>query len=201
MSHPVYWEEAKAQLSAEDGVLGGIIQKYNGTLQTRGDAFTTLARSIVGQQISVKAAASVWGKFETAAGEMQPQAVLKLNEDDLRGCGLSRQKVKYLTGIARGFEEGIVHPGLWQEMDDEAIIAELTKLPGIGRWTAEMFLIFHLLRPDVLPLGDLGVLKAFEVHYDQPREKLEKHARIWQPYRTVASWYLWRSLDPEPVAY
>jgi DNA-3-methyladenine glycosylase II len=199
---PAYWNTAKAELAAHDAVLGRIIAAYPADqyLTGRGDAFHTLMRSIVGQQISVKAADAVWTRLESLTA-IEPQAMLVLDEQALRGAGLSRQKVKYVHAIARGFVDGTVHPSLWQNWKDEQIITELVKLPGIGRWTAEMFLIFHLLRPDVLPLADLGLLKAFEMQHQKPREQLAQYAECWQPYRTVATWYLWRSLDPVVVAY
>ena len=202
LQHPHYWEEAKAALSEADPVMQNIIANYHGEegLQNRGNAFETLCRAIVGQQISVKAADSVWAKF-MALGKLSPEWLAEQEAEYLRTAGLSRPKVKYLKGIAEGFVNGTVHPKLWAEWNDEEIITELVKLPGIGRWTAEMFLIFHLLRPDVLPLADLGLLKGFEVNYAKPREELPAFSAQWQPYRTVATWYLWRSLDPVPVAY
>jgi DNA-3-methyladenine glycosylase II len=199
---PPYWEEAKTYLSRVDPVLGQVIVSYQGEegLVNRGDAFGTLIRAIVGQQISVKAADSVWNKL-TQAFPIEPAPLVDAEFDSLRACGLSRQKVKYIQGIGAAFHEQTIHPGRWQEWPDDEIMAELVSLPGIGRWTADMFLIFHLLRPDVLPVGDLGLLKGFEKTYRQDREKVENHADIWRPYRTVATWYLWRSLDPVAVAY
>ncbi|MFZ2620692.1 MAG: DNA-3-methyladenine glycosylase 2 family protein [Alphaproteobacteria bacterium] len=200
---PAYWDEAKITLAQADPVLGGIMAHYHGTegLTNRGNAFETLVRAVVGQQISVKAADSVWGKLSGAV-EIAPPALMAATVEQLRGCGLSGQKVKYIQGIAAAFAEEKIHPAKWQSWDDAAIMAELIGLPGIGRWTAEMFVMFHLLRPNVLPLADLGLVKAFEMHYQQPRTALAAHAeRYWQPYCTVATWYLWRSLDPVPVAY
>ncbi|NBV54505.1 MAG: DNA-3-methyladenine glycosylase 2 family protein [Proteobacteria bacterium] len=217
LGKPAWWDEGCAELAARDAALAEIMRRHDGHLVGRGEALTTLLRSIVGQQISVKAADAVWGKFiRLVDGDVDAARVLKFGDGDLRGCGLSGQKVKYLRGVCAGFVDGTVHPGLWQGMADEAIIAELVKLPGIGRWTAEMFLIFHLLRPDVLPLGDLGLLKGYEQVYGSVRgtAKLEgmarwkkvavavdKKAAVWQPYRSIATWYLWRSLDPVVVEY
>jgi DNA-3-methyladenine glycosylase II len=202
MTTPSYWEVAKTHLSEQDPVLAKIIANHGGELQSRGDAFTTLARSIVGQQISVKAAASVWSKYEQAVAQVVPHQTLKLTEDDLRACGFSRQKVKYLHGVAAAFVEDRLSIDAWHAWEDEEVIAELIQLPGVGRWTAEMFLMFHLLRPDVLPVGDLGLVNAFVKYYDQPKDKIMAHAaQYWAPYKSVATWYLWRSLDPEPVAY
>lgn len=219
---PDYWDTALAHLR-RDAVMAGLVERFpDSVLTSRGAPFETLVRAVVGQQISVKAADAVWGRFigltddGINGGGLTPAAVLALSEEQLRGCGFSGQKVRYVRGIAEGFAEGTVHPGLWDGMADEAVIAELVKLPGIGRWTAEMFLIFNLQRPDVLPLDDLGLLKGFERAYGPVRgtAKLEgmkrwrkvaaalaKRGEVWRPYRTVATWYLWRSLDPVEVVY
>ena len=174
-------------------------------LQSRGDAFTTLARSIVGQQISVKAAQTVWDRFAVLPRTLKPASVLKLKVDDMRAAGLSARKVEYLVDLALHFDSGAVHVDAWQGMDDEAIIAELVAIRGIGRWTAEMFLIFHLLRPDVLPLDDVGLINGISRNYfsgeSVSRSDAREVAAAWAPYRSVATWYIWRSLDPEPVAY
>ncbi len=178
-------------------------------LQSRGDAFTTLARSIVGQQISVKAAQSVWNRFATlAAGEaahVQSSAVLQLDATQLRAAGLSARKAEYLSDLAQHFDKGQVHVGQWQSMEDEAIIEELVAIRGIGRWTAEMFLIFHLMRPNVMPLDDLGLIKGISANYfsGEPVSRAEARevGEAWAPYRSVATWYVWRSLDPVPVDY
>lgn len=193
----------------------GVIAAHpTGMMVSRGDAFSTLARAVVGQQISVKAADAVWGRFHTLAearGGMVPQVVAGLQDDALRACGLSGGKARYVAGIARGFAKGTVHPGLWDGMADEAIVAELVKLPGIGRWTAEMFLMFHLARPDVLPVDDLGLVKGFKKAYGARwktdgnvkvwQGRLRRVAEVWRPHRSVAVWYLWRSLDPLEVSY
>ena len=174
-------------------------------LQSRGDAFTTLARSIVGQQISVKAAQTVWDRFAGLPRAMTPPNVLKLKVDDMRAAGLSARKVEYLVDLALHFDSGAVHVGSWEGMDDEAIIGELVAIRGIGRWTAEMFLIFHLLRPNVLPLDDVGLINGISRNYFSgeavSRSDAREVAAAWAPYRSVATWYIWRSLDPEPVAY
>ncbi len=203
---PAYWSRAKRQLSAADPVLGALIARYKGlTLASRGDAFQTLARSIVGQQISVKAAQSVWARFATTVGDMQPKGVLKLTEDQLRGCGLSGQKVKYLSDLSERFANGTIDVARWHDMDDETLISDLTQVKGIGRWTAEMFLIFYLTRPDVFPLGDLGVQRALRLHYNKGKPLSDRRIAVlskqWTPWRSVATWYLWRSLDPVPVEY
>jgi DNA-3-methyladenine glycosylase II len=207
---PAYWDEACQHLSKRDRVMKKLIPQFGeARLQSRGDAFTTLARSIVGQQISVKAAQSVWERFAAAAGggnhALNPEAVSALDTPTLRGAGLSARKAEYLSDLARHFQQGAVHVRLWREMDDEAIIDELVAIRGIGRWTAEMFLIFHLMRPNVLPLDDLGLLKGISTRYFSGEPVSRAEARElgegWAPYRSVATWYLWRSLDPLPVVY
>ena len=174
-------------------------------LVSRGDAFQTLARSIVGQQISVKAAQSVWARLAAAAAPVTPQAVGALDVVALRACGLSARKAEYIGDLARHFADGNVHVHRWPAMSDEEVIAELVQVRGIGRWTAEMFLIFNLLRPDVLPVDDLGLQRAIRISYRNGRKITEtgirRVARAWQPWRSVATWYLWRSLDPLPVEY
>jgi DNA-3-methyladenine glycosylase II len=207
---PDYWDDACKHLAKRDRVMKKLIPQFGeARLQSRGDAFTTLARSIIGQQISVKAAQSVWDRFAAAVGgpptHLTPEAVLALDGPTLRGAGLSARKAEYLTDLARHFAEGAVHVRQWQQMDDEAIIDELVAIRGIGRWTAEMFLIFHLMRPNVLPLDDLGLLKGISLSYFSGEPVSRAEARElgegWAPYRSVATWYLWRSLDPLPVEY
>jgi DNA-3-methyladenine glycosylase II len=207
---PEYWDEACRHLSKRDRVMKKLIPQFGeARLQSRGDAFTTLARSIVGQQISVKAAQAVWDKFAALAGgasyAVRPQVVLDLEIPSLRAAGLSARKAEYLRDLAHHFDEGNVHVAQWKRMDDEAIIEELVAIRGIGRWTAEMFLIFHLMRPNVLPLDDLGLLKGISLSYFSGEPVSRAEARElgegWAPYRSVATWYLWRSLDPLPVDY
>ena len=207
---PQYWDEACKHLSKRDRVMRKLIPQFGeGRLQSRGDAFTTLARSIVGQQISVKAAQSVWLRFEALLGEpsphLAPAAVLALESAAMRTSGLSTRKVEYLSDLAAHFESGAVHVDQWQQMDDEAIIDELVAIRGIGRWTAEMFLIFHLMRPNVLPLDDIGLINGISVNYFSGEPVSRAEARevgdAWTPFRSVATWYIWRSLDPLPVDY
>ncbi len=190
--------------------MAGIIAEHpRVALVSRGDAFSTLARSIVGQQISVKAADAVWGRFCASCGELTPKSVLRRRATTLRSCGLSERKVEYIRDLCDHFISGRVDPARFAGQDDEAIIAELTDIRGIGRWTAEMFLIFNLLRPNVLPLDDLGLLRAVSLHYlggdavtgREGRARVETLATSWAPWRSVATWYLWRSLDPVPVEY
>ncbi|WP_382324117.1 DNA-3-methyladenine glycosylase family protein [Hydrogenophaga sp. UC242_53] len=189
-----------------DRVMKKLIPQHGGAcLQSRGDAFVTLARSIVGQQISVKAAQSVWDRFEQLPRKMVPAQVLKLKVDDMRAAGLSARKVEYLVDLALHFANDQVHVSQWADMDDEAIIAELVAIRGIGRWTAEMFLIFHLMRPNVLPLDDLGLQNGISLAYfsGEPvsRSEIREVANSWAPFCSVATWYIWRSLDPLPVSY
>lgn len=205
-SAPHYWDAAKKHLILHDRILGRIVSSYHGeTLNVRGDAFYTLARSIVGQQISVKAADSVWQKLEALLQNIEPKNLLAASEENLRECGLSGQKIRYLQGIAEHFIASDAHIKNWHRLPDEEILAELTSLSGIGRWTAEMFMIFHLARPDVLPLADIGLQKAIFRHYNNnqkmPLSEIFELSQKWKPYRSVATWYLWRSLDPVPVAY
>lgn len=206
LATPAYWAHACKHLMAKDRVMKRLIPQFGeACLQSRGDAFTTLARSIVGQQISVKAAQAVWDRFAALPKRMTPAAVLKLKVDDMRAAGLSARKVEYLCDLALHFNSGSVHVKAWEEMDDEAIITELTAIRGIGRWTAEMFLIFYLMRPDVLPLDDVGLLTGISRGYFSGEPVSRSDARevsaAWAPYRSVATWYIWRSLDPVPVAY
>lgn len=203
---PAYWAEACAHLMKQDRVMKRLIPQFgNACIESRGDAFITLARSIVGQQISVKAAQSVWDRFASLSPQITPKTVLTMRIADMRSAGLSARKVEYLVDLAQHFSGGLIQNQTWPEKDDEAIIAELTAIRGIGRWTAEMFLIFHLMRPNVLPLDDVGLIKSISQGYfsGEPvsRSEVKDLARAWEPYRSVATWYLWRSLDPLPVAY
>ena len=276
---PAYWAEACKHLVKKDRVMKRLIPQFgDAALQTRRDAFTTLARSIVGQQSSVKAAQAVWERFAALSRTLSPAHVLKLKVDDMRAAGLSARKIDYLVDLAlhfdngklhvkdwesmedeaiiaelvdiRGigrwtaemflifylqrpnvlrlkvddmraaglsarkveylvdlalhFDSGTVHVKSWESMDDEAIIAELVAIRGIGRWTAEMFLIFHLLRPNVLPLDDIGLLNGISQNYfsgeQVSRSDAREVAEAWKPWCSVATWYIWRSLDPAPTA-
>jgi DNA-3-methyladenine glycosylase II len=201
-----YWDQACGELMRADRVMRRLIPVHGkARLQSRGDAFQTLARSIVGQQISVGAAQAVWNRLQAACGPMEPASVLQRPPETLRQAGLSQRKVEYLRDLAGRFDQGLVHPRQWHAMDDEAIIDELVAIRGIGRWTAEMFLMFHLLRPDVLPLDDLGLRRGISQCYFSgeavSRSELREVACAWQPWRSVGTWYIWRSLDPLPVEY
>ena len=198
---PPYWDEACADLGSRDAVMARLIAACGSLhLVARGDPFTTLARAIVGQQISVKAAASVWNRFDAACRQVTPQRVARMRIATLRGCGLSQRKAEYVKDLAQRFHSGQVDPTRWPDRDDEAIIEELVAVRGIGRWTAEMFLIFNLLRPDVLPVDDLGLVRGIEKNYRKGESVSRTEARqigeSWRPWRTVATWYLWRSLEP-----
>ena len=201
---PEYWNDAKAHLAKRDKVLRKLIKDSpDADLQSRGDAFQTLARSIVGQQISVKAAQSIWNRFVECAGTVTPAGIAALSPESMRSCGLSGSKVTYLKDLALHFDSKRIKPRRWPKMDDEDIIEDLVKVKGIGRWSAEMFLLFHLMRPDVLPVGDLGLQRAMERHYNGgdplTKDEMRKIGKKWAPWSTVATWYMWRSLDaPKP---
>jgi DNA-3-methyladenine glycosylase II len=202
---PEYWDKAKRALR-RDPVMAGIMRAHpKVTLARRGEPFMTLARAIVGQQISVKAAQSVWDRLMLCTGAATPEAVLSRDRKALRACGLSDRKTEYIADLAQHFADGAIHVQRWPEMGDEEIIGELVGVRGIGRWTAEMFLIFNLLRPDVFPLDDLGLQKGIRVAYFKGRKvspkRMKKLGETWRPWRSVATWYLWRSLDPLPVEY
>ncbi len=202
---PEYWLRAKRALARRDAVLARIIRAHPCiALERRGEPFKTLARSIVGQQISVRAAESVWNRVLAVAPAATPEQIIKARRR-LPACGLSQRKVEYIADLARHFVDGTIHARDWPDMNDEAVITELIQVRGIGRWTAEMFLMFNLLRPDVLPLDDLGLQRAINLHYFEgeraPRAAMDELAANWAPWRSVATWYLWRSLDPVPVEY
>jgi DNA-3-methyladenine glycosylase II len=203
---PIYWDEACKHLVKKDRVMKRLIPQFGeACLQSRGEPFITLARSIVGQQISVKAAQTIWDRFAVLSKKLSPAAVLKFKVDDMRAAGLSARKIEYLVDLALHFDSGALHVKGWEAMDDEAIIAELVAIRGIGRWTAEMFLIFHMLRPNVLPLDDVGLINGISHNYFSgeavSRSEIREVAAAWAPYCSVATWYLWRSLDPVPVDY
>jgi len=207
LATPDYWAEACKHLVKKDRVMKRLIPQFgDAALQTRGDPFITLARSIVGQQVSVASAQAVWERLVALLPRgMKPASVLKLKIDDMRAAGLSARKVEYLVDLALNFEAGTVHVKAWEDMPDEDIIAELIAIRGIGRWTAEMFLMFGLMRPNVLPLDDIGLLRGISLNYFSGEPVTRSDARevgeAWAPYRSVATWYLWRSLDPVPVEY
>ena len=203
---PDYWANACDHLMHHDRVMNKLIPQFpDACLSSRGDAFTTLARSVVGQQISVKAAQAVWDRFEQLLPTVAPAQILRLKVDDMRAAGLSARKVEYLVDLALHFDNGMLRPDDWHGMDDEAIIKQLVAIRGIGRWTAEMFLIFYLMRPNVLPLDDVGLIRGISQSYFSgdpvSRSDAREVAAAWAPFCSVATWYIWRSLDPVPVAY
>lgn len=203
---PDYWEQAIHSISERDPVLKDLIHLYTGSiLNSRGDAFSTLARSIVGQQISVKAAESVWQRLVSHIQQATPISIHNAETNALRTCGLSSRKVSYLKDLSRSFMSGELIPEKLVTLDDDLLVVELVKVNGIGRWTAEMFMIFFLMRPNVLPLDDIGLQRAMSQHYNQKqplnKQEMRKIAKKWEPWRSVATWYLWRSLDPVPVEY
>ena len=202
---PAYWDRAKRSLQRRDPVLAAIIRRHpRAHLEPRGDPFHTLARAIVGQQISVKAAQSVWNRFSGVAVEVIPEKIIRLETTQMRACGLSGRKCEYIWDLAQRFADGKVHVHRWPEMSDDDVVADLVQVRGIGRWTAEMFLMFNLLRPDVFLLDDLGLRKGIQLGYFKRPASLKTMRKLgenWRPWRSVATWYLWRSLDPMPVEY
>ena len=206
MKKPIFWEKAKKVLISKDKKLGKIISNYpKDFLFSKSDPFYTLARSIVGQQISVKAAQAVWEKYEGKIKIINPKNTLSMHYMTLKSCGLSRQKISYLKSLSNCFIKKQINPSKWNKFSDEDIISELIKIKGIGRWTAEMFLIFNLCRPDIFPVDDLGLIKGickcYNMKYPITKEHAIKLSQKWKPYRSVATWYFWRSLDPIPVEY
>ena len=212
MSKPHYWDDATRVLAERDSVLAKLIADYPGLhLTRRGDPFTTLARAIVGQQISVKAAQSIWERLVKLCGNpgpaptLDPARVVRRRIATLRACGLSERKAEYIRDLARHFVSSSLDPATWPALEDEALIEALVDVKGIGRWTAEMFLMFHEMRADVLPVDDIGLQRAVAIHYfdgERPTlAQLREVGETWRPYRSVATWYLWRSLDPIPVEY
>jgi DNA-3-methyladenine glycosylase II len=215
VTKPPYWDEALAGLARADPVLERLIAAYPGLHMTRrSDAFTALCRAISGQQISVKAADAIWRRLVAAVSPreadaafptLDPARVVALSHEALRTCGFSQRKAEYLKDLAAHFVSGRLDPSTWPALGDEALIEALCDVKGIGRWTAEMFLMFHELRPDVFPVDDLGLQKAIALHFHRGRRvtprTLQRHGNRWRPWRSVATWYMWRSLDPLPVEY
>lgn len=206
MKKPNFWETAKKDLIKKDKKLGKIIQNYpRDFLFSKADPFYTLARSIVGQQISVSAAQAVWERVEKKIKIIEPEMFKNTHYMSLKSCGLSKQKITYLKSLSDAFLRKKIHPKDWLSLDNETIIAELTQIKGIGRWTAEMFLIFNLCRPDVFPADDLGLIKGickcYNYKYPISKDRAFEVSNKWKPWRSVATWYFWRSLDPIPVEY
>ena len=204
---PVYWKKAKKILSKRDPVLKKIFKKFNkGFLTSRGDPFFSICRTIVGQQISTKAADSIWLKFEKKCkNKIIPQNVLKLSSTSLRNAGLSRQKISYLKNIAKSFKNKSFNIKDLKKMDDNTAITYITKLKGLGVWSAQMFLMFNLNRSDIFPTKDIGLIRAisknYKVSYPPSDKFLKKISKLHSGYRTVFTWYMWRSIDPVDVEY
>lgn len=205
---PGYWDEALRHLMRRDRILRRLIPEHpDAWLSTPASAFGTLARTVISQQLSAKAANDMWQRFVDACGsrDPSPRRVLELAEQDGELTSLSKRKGGYVVGLAEHFCTEWVELPCWDGMDDEAVIADLCTIRGVGRWTAEMFLIFNLQRPNVLPLDDASLLKAISLHYfsGEPVSRFEARevAQAWAPWRTVAAWYLWHSLDPASVRY
>ena len=202
---PEYWSEACAELCVKDPVLAKVIKKYpEPILTSKGDLFSTLIRSIVGQQISVLAADAVWGRFSQLIAKTTPNQILKQTPQEMKDCGLSNRKVEYIRGIAETWTQE--YAGLdWCAMSDVEVKRKLIALRGVGPWTAEMILMFSLLRPDIFPIDDIGAIRAIENIYNggevMSKEELQDQANNWAPWRTVATWFLWRTIDDEPVEY
>ena len=206
MKKPYFWEKAKKDLIRKDKKLGKIIINYQKDfLFSKSDPFYTLSRSIVGQQISVKAAQAVWDRYESKIIDITPENTKNIHFQSLKACGLSRQKISYLRSLSKAFIEKKINPKKWKNYSDEKIIGELVQIKGIGRWTAEMYLIFNLCRPDVFPVDDIGLIRGicncYNLKYPMSKDCARKMSQKWKPYRSVATWYFWRSLDPIPVEY
>ena len=208
MSNPYYWQESIEYLTKTDPKLGKLFKQYsNYGISSRGEALETLMRSIVGQQISIQAAASVWGKLAKLIGNINPDKVLSASFEDLKSCGLSKQKTQYIINIAEHFKtKKITNHSYWDERSYQTIYDELITIKGIGPWTAEMFGMFYLLEKDIFPIKDIGIIRAMNQVYGNEGEALDlneiiKIADKWKPYRSVACWFLWRSIDSEEVAY
>ncbi len=204
---PKYWNSAVKYLSKKDPVMKKLISRYNDkTLTTRKDIFYSLCKSIIGQQISVKAADSVFKKFEKVCnGKINQKKINKLRPGELKKCGLSRQKVKGIKELAHKFENKSFNPKKIKFMSDEDAIIYLSSLRQIGRWSAEMILLFTLNRPDVWPIQDIGLLRSISKNYKKKYFPSKKFVEIlrkkFSPYCSVATWYLWRSIDDEPIQY
>ncbi|MFC4158598.1 DNA-3-methyladenine glycosylase family protein [Chitinimonas lacunae] len=200
------WAAASAKLAADDPVMARLIAAHPTVWPApNDDPFSVLCHAVVGQQLSLKAAEAIWQRLLGGLGGIAPAPLLAAEEETLRALGLSRRKVEYLRDLSQRWLDGRLDPSRWAVLDDEALIAELSAVRGIGRWTAEMFLLFHLQRPDVFPVDDLGLQKAAARHYGNgelfDRAELRRLGERWAPWRSLATWFLWRSLEPVAVQY
>lgn len=198
---PTWWDDAFTALS-QDEIIGAVVRSYpNESLVGKGDLFSTLIRSIVGQQISVIAADAVWGRLVELVGVITPNEIRKHTPEELATCGLSRPKSSYIHGLALESKALLLHD--WNEPSDDELLKHFIQFRGVGPWTAEMILIFTLMRPDIFSIGDIGLIRAVQqlVPEADTKEKVLEISKRWAPYRTAASWYLWRMLDPVPVEY
>ena len=205
-TQPDYWTIATRELVQRDGVMARLILSYpNSVMSSRGQPFYTLVRSVVGQQISVKAADSIWARFVLLVPKVTPKNVLAQSIEHLRSVGLSARKAEYIHAVAEFFVQKRVGQAYWEQRTDNEIIEELSSIRGIGRWTAEMFLMFTLLRPNVFPVDDIGLLRGLEKNYHGARVTPSVARAVYferfSPWASVATWYLWRSLDPVEVRY
>jgi DNA-3-methyladenine glycosylase II len=204
--NPHFWEAGQSYLSDRDPIIAKLIERYpNDKLRNRGSSLQSLLRAIVGQQISVKAADSVWLKLEKVSRKISLESLLKLSHEQLRSAGLSRQKASYIQNIVTFYAENSITDDYWKDQSYEKSYKELIAIKGVGRWTIEMFAIFYLHEPDIFSVGDIGIQKAIsQLYFDgqpQTKETLQQFSEQWAPYRTIALWYLWRHLDPEPINY
>jgi len=201
---PAYWDRATKELSLRDPILAKIINKnFTGMLTKSPDPFLTLLHSIIGQQLSIKAANSIENKLKDLCN-LSPNSILKKSNMNLRECGLSNMKIQYIKEISYMFVNGELNFNSINQLNDEEIIDKLTKIKGIGLWTAHMYLIFHLNRPDVLPVGDAGIIRSIKFSYNKNSKKdfnFNEFKKMWSPWCTVASWYLWRNIDNTDVSY
>ena len=204
---PLYWNRAKKNLMKKDKVMKKLIKQYSDkNLTTRKDVFFSLCKSIIGQQISVAAANSVFTKFKLECnGKINPESVNKLKSSNLKKCGLSRQKAKGIKELAKKFIKKSFNPKLIKDMTDEEAIEYLSGLRQIGKWSAEMILLFTYNRQNIWPVQDIGLLRAISNNYKKkylpPKNFVDKHKKKFSPYCSVATWYLWRSIDNEPIQY
>ena len=198
---PHWWDEANKFL-LQDDLLGPIVKQHQGeSLVGKGDLFATFVNSIVGQQISVIAADSIWNRLKDMVGEITPKQVSSFTHAEIAACGLTKSKATYILGVAEN-PDGFLSPN-WDKLTDSEIHKHFVSFKGIGPWTAEMLMIFRLLRPNIFSIGDIGLVKAVKILVPEAetKEDVLQVAERWSPYKTAACWYLWRMLDPVPVAY